>query len=358
MSGQKILFIDRDGTLIAEPDDFQIDRFEKFRLQPGCIAALQKLREAGWTFVMVSNQDGLGTESFPLKDFEGPQNLLLQILESQGISFQEILICPHKPEDQCECRKPKIGLVKAYLEFGRIDSENSFVIGDRPTDAELAKNMGLKAFLYNEKTLGWDEIARKILLMKRARRALVERVTKETKIRVEVDLDDFGSSDIHTGIGFFDHMLDQIATHAGIRLKILADGDLRVDDHHTIEDVGLVLGEALKKALGDKRGIGRFGFVLPMDECLAQCALDLSNRPYLVYSAQFKYQKVGDMSTEMIEHFFRSLSQTLGCTLHLKTEGANDHHRAESLFKVFARALREAIAVKGNTLASSKGVLQ
>ena len=358
MSGQKILFIDRDGTLIAEPDDFQIDRFEKFRLQPGCIAALQKLRDAGWTFVMVSNQDGLGTESFPLKDFEGPQNLLLQILESQGISFQEILICPHKPEDQCECRKPKIGLVKEYLESGRIDSENSFVIGDRPTDVELAENMGLKAFLYNEKTLGWDEIARKILLMKRARRALVERVTKETKIRVEVDLDDFGSSDIHTGIGFFDHMLDQIATHAGIRLKILADGDLQVDDHHTIEDVGLVLGEALKKALGDKRGIGRFGFVLPMDECLAQCALDLSNRPYLVYSAQFKYQKVGDMSTEMIEHFFRSLSQTLGCTLHLKAEGANDHHRAESLFKVFARALREAIAVKGNTLASSKGVLQ
>ncbi len=358
MSGQKILFIDRDGTLIAEPDDFQIDRFEKFRLQPGCIAALQKLRDAGWTFVMVSNQDGLGTESFPLKDFEGPQNLLLQILESQGISFQEILICPHKPEDQCECRKPKIGLVKAYLESGRIDSENSFVIGDRPTDVELAENMGLKAFLYNEKTLGWDEIARKILLMKRARRALVERVTKETKIRVEVDLDDCGSSDIHTGIGFFDHMLDQIATHAGIHLKILADGDLQVDDHHTIEDVGLVLGEALKKALGDKRGIGRFGFVLPMDECLAQCALDLSNRPYLVYSAQFKYQKVGDMSTEMIEHFFRSLSQTLGCTLHLKAEGANDHHRAESLFKVFARALREAIAVKGNTLASSKGVLQ
>ena len=358
MSGQKILFIDRDGTLIAEPDDFQIDRFEKFRLQPGCIAALQKLRDAGWIFVMVSNQDGLGTESFPLKDFEGPQNLLLQILESQGISFQEILICPHKPEDQCECRKPKTGLVKAYLESGRIDSENSFVIGDRPTDVELAENMGLKAFLYNEKTLGWDEIARKILLMKRARRALVERVTKETKIRVEVDLDDCGSSDIHTGIGFFDHMLDQIATHAGIHLKILADGDLQVDDHHTIEDVGLVLGEALKKALGDKRGIGRFGFVLPMDECLAQCALDLSNRPYLVYSAQFKYQKVGDMSTEMIEHFFRSLSQTLGCTLHLKAEGANDHHRAESLFKVFARALREAIAVKGNTLASSKGVLQ
>lgn len=357
MSQSKFLFIDRDGTLIAEPEDFQVDRFEKFVLEPDCIAALQKLRDAGWEFIMVSNQDGLGTESFPKKDFEGPQNLLLQILNSQGIYFRDILICPHKPEDQCECRKPKVGLVKKYLESGEMDYERSFVIGDRLSDVELAVNMGLKAFLYSRDNWNWTSIAEKILSFG-LRRAQIERKTKETDIRIFVDLDHSMESEISTGIGFFDHMLEQIATHAGITLKISVKGDLQVDDHHTIEDVGLVLGEALKQALGDKRGIARFGFMLPMDECLAQCALDLSNRPYLVYSATFKYQKVGDMSTEMIEHFFRSLSQTLGCTLHIKTTGDNDHHRAESLFKVFARALREAIKIEGNALPSSKGVLQ
>ena len=331
MSQSKFLFIDRDGTLIAEPEDFQVDRFEKFVLEPDCIAALQKLRDAGWEFIMVSNQDGLGTESFPKKDFEGPQNLLLQIL--------------------------KVGLVKKYLESGEMDYERSFVIGDRLSDVELAVNMGLKAFLYSRDNWNWTSIAEKILSFG-LRRAQIERKTKETDIRIFVDLDHSMESEISTGIGFFDHMLEQIATHAGITLKISVKGDLQVDDHHTIEDVGLVLGEALKQALGDKRGIARFGFMLPMDECLAQCALDLSNRPYLVYSATFKYQKVGDMSTEMIEHFFRSLSQTLGCTLHLKTTGDNDHHRAESLFKVFARALREAIKIEGNALPSSKGVLQ
>lgn len=358
MKPMKILFIDRDGTLIAEPDDFQVDSFEKFRLEPDCIAALQRLRDAGWEFVMVSNQDGLGSDSFPFKNFEGPQNLLLQILQSQGICFQQVLICPHKPQDNCECRKPKIGLVKPYLYSGCLDKEKSFVIGDRLTDVELGRNMGLRAFLYDKETMGWAKIAQEILALSRARHSLVERNTKETQIRVFVDLDDFFPSEINTGIGFFDHMLNQIATHAGIGLKIQAKGDLQVDDHHTIEDVGLVLGEALKKALGDKRGIGRFGFVLPMDECLAQCALDLSNRPYLVFDAQFKYQKVGDMSTEMVEHFFRSLSQTLGCTLHLKTTGDNDHHRVESLFKVFARALRQALEIKGNEVVSSKGVLE
>ena len=358
MNALKILFIDRDGTLIEEPDDFQIDSYEKFRLMPDCIAALQKLRDAGWEFVMVSNQDGLGSDSFPFKNFEGPQNLLLQILKSQGISFREILVCPHRPEDGCDCRKPKTGLVKAYLEPGCLDKNLSFVIGDRTSDVKLAKNMGLRSFLYDKDEMGWTTIARKLLALKRARRSLVERNTKETRISVLVDLDDDFPCEIDTGIGFFNHMLEQIATHAAIGLKIQAQGDLQVDDHHTIEDVGLALGEALRKALGDKRGIARFGFMLPMDECLAQCALDLSNRPYLVFSAQFKYQKVGDMSTEMVEHFFRSLSQTLGCTLHLKTTGENDHHRAESLFKVFARALRQAVEVNGTALASSKGVLE
>ena len=358
MQGRKILFIDRDGTLIAEPEDFQIDRFEKFGLEPDCITALQQLRDAGWEFVMVSNQDGLGTESFPLADFEGPQKLLLQILSSQGITFKEVLICPHRPEDNCECRKPKVGLVRAYLQPGVLDTQCSFVIGDRETDEQLAANMGIGAFRYARGSMGWKTIAQKIIGLKKSRCATVQRDTKETKIRISVNLDDNSQKKISTGIGFFDHMLDQIATHAAIGLTVIAQGDLQVDDHHTIEDVGLALGEALKEALGDKRGIGRFGFVLPMDECLAQCALDLSNRPYLVYEAQFKYQKVGDMSTEMIEHFFRSLSQTLGCTLHLKTVGQNDHHRAESLFKAFARTLRQAIRVQGNELPSSKGVLQ
>ncbi len=358
MTGKAVLFIDRDGTLIAEPDDEQVDRFEKFQLEPDCIPALLALKKAGWRFVMVSNQDGLGTESFPMKDFEGPQKLLLQILASQGIRFDEVLICPHRADNHCECRKPKTGLVKSYLAAGVLNSELSFVIGDRDSDVELATNMGLRAFRYDRENQGWSTIAQKLLAIKKpARKAHVERKTAETDVTVDVDLDREGEVDISTGIGFFDHMLSQIATHGGFSMKVAAHGDLYVDDHHTVEDVGLALGEALKIALGDKRGIARFGFMLPMDECLARCALDLSSRPFLIYNAQFKYQKVGDLSTEMIEHFFRSLAMSLGCTLHLRTQGENDHHRAESLFKVFARALRQAIRVESDELPSSKGVL-
>ena len=358
MTGRAILFIDRDGTLIAEPADCQVDRFEKFELEPDCIVALLKLKKAGWRFVMVSNQDGLGTEDFPMKDFEGPQRLLLQIMASQGITFEEVLICPHRPQDHCGCRKPQTGLVEAYLNDGVLDYGLSFVIGDRATDEEFAANMGLKAFRYDRQTQGWQAIAEKLLAIKKpARIAHVERKTRETTVIVDVDLDREAEADISTGIGFFDHMLTQIAIHGGISLKIAAHGDLYIDDHHTVEDVGLALGEALKIALGDKRGIARFGFMLPMDECLARCALDLSSRPFLIYNAQFKYQKVGDLSTEMIEHFFRSLAMSLGCTLHLRTQGENDHHRAESLFKVFGRALRQAIRVKSDVLPSSKGAL-
>lgn len=358
MTGKAVLFIDRDGTLIAEPDDEQVDRFEKFQLEPDCIPALLALKKAGWRFVMVSNQDGLGTESFPMKDFEGPQKLLLQILASQGIRFDEVLICPHRADDHCECRKPKTGLVKSYLAAGVLNSELSFVIGDRDSDVELATNMGLRAFRYDRENQGWSTIAQKLLAIKKpARKAHVERKTAETDVTVDVNLDREGEVDISTGIGFFDHMLSQIATHGGISLKVIAHGDLYIDDHHTVEDVGLALGEALKIALGDKRGIARFGFMLPMDECLARCALDLSSRPFLIYNAQFKYQKVGDLSTDMIEHFFRSLAMSLGCTLHLRAQGENDHHRAESLFKAFARALRQAIRVESEVLPSSKGVL-
>ncbi|UCB30560.1 bifunctional histidinol-phosphatase/imidazoleglycerol-phosphate dehydratase HisB [Duffyella gerundensis] len=353
---QKTLFIDRDGTIISEPpENFQVDRMDKLAFEPDAIPALLKLQKAGYQLVMITNQDGLGTSSFPQADFDGPHNLMMQILTSQGITFSDVLICPHKPEDHCDCRKPKVKMVEAWLTDGALDKVNSYVIGDRATDIELAENMGIQGLRYGNENLDWNAIAAQ--LTKRDRHALVERNTKETQIKVEVWLDREGGSRFNTGVGFFDHMLDQIATHGGFRMNIEVKGDLYIDDHHTVEDTGLALGEALLKALGDKRGIGRFGFVLPMDECLARCALDISGRPHLEYKAEFTYQRVGDLSTEMVEHFFRSLSYTMASTLHLKTKGKNDHHRVESLFKAFGRTLRQAIRVEGNTLPSSKGVL-
>lgn len=462
---KKYLFIDRDGTLVYEPEDYQVDALDKIRFLPRVVPALLQLQGMGFTLVMVSNQDGLGTASFPLETFTPAHEFILNTLESQGLNFEQVLICPHKPEDHCECRKPALGLVQAYLNDNSWDREHSYFIGDRDTDLQMAQNMGITGLRVGDhpdddadadnggalmgdssissldspfaavKPLTWDEIAAQITIDLAAahvltpseealadavarvatgegdatdaataaaasavaaavcphRKAAVKRNTRETQIALSVDLDEAGHSSIHTGIGFFDHMLDQIATHGGFSLNVLVKGDLEVDGHHTIEDTGIALGTALREALGDKRGIGRFGFVLPMDEVMAQVfaapdtdlcelsiegspsgipadneadksitvALDISGRPHtrIDFHADFTREDINGFETQMVSHFFESLAVAMGLTLHMTVTTGNAHHQVEALFKAFGRALRPAIKVSGTELPSSKGTL-
>jgi len=356
MSVKKILFIDRDGCLIEEPEDEQIDRFEKLRLMPGVIPALLQLKAAGYRFVMVSNQDGLGTESFPLEDFQGPHDLLLKILDSQGLNFYEVLIDPTRPEDNAPTRKPGVGMVLDYLNDAALDRVQSAVIGDRETDLQLAANMGLRGFRVGPDGEPWSAIAQQLLATPRTAR--VERGTNETRIEVQVNLDATGPVTISTGIGFFDHMLEQIAAHGGFSLALNCAGDLHVDEHHTVEDCALALGEALHRALGDRAGIGRYGFTLPMDESLARVAVDLSGRPAFVLNGEFPRESVGGLHTEMVSHFFASLAQSLKCALHIDLSGENTHHMVEACFKGVGRALRPALSRgAGGGIPSTKGSL-
>jgi len=351
---KKIIFVDRDGTLIDEPEDKQVDSLHKVKLKKNVVPALLMLIEAGYVLVMVSNQDGMGTRSFEKDDFDGPQNWLMNIFQTQGVYFENILICPHFASDYCQCRKPNLGLVMDYMRGGKMDFEKSYVIGDRETDIQLAKNMGINAIFYNDEK-DWLDIARALVTF--PRRVALQRVTSETQIAVAVDLDQCRTTEVSTGLGFFDHMLEQLAKHGGFGLVLKVKGDLIIDEHHTIEDTALALGEALRRALGDKLGISRYGFLLPMDESLATIAIDLSGRSFCVFEGKFEREKVGELPTELISHFFRSLSESLGAAIHIKVIGENAHHMIESIFKGVGRTLRQAIYKQGYDLPSTKGVL-
>ena len=377
-AGKRALFIDRDGTLVEEPPvDFQLDSLEKLAFVPKVMRALYFIRkQLDFEFVMVSNQDGLGTASFPEETFWPAHNLMLKTLAGEGITFDDILIDPSMPEEQSPHRKPRLGMLGRYL-TGEYDLANSYVIGDRLTDMELAYNLGAKGIWLHpydeeaEQALAayavplqpvfisddWDRISE--FLFAGERRAEVRRTTKETDILVDWNLDGTGKTDIHTGLGFFDHMLEQIGKHSGTDLTIRVKGDLEVDEHHTIEDTALALGEALGKALGDKRGIERYGYCLPMDDCLCRVALDFGGRPWLVWEAEFHREKVGDMPTEMFLHFFKSLSDAARMNLNIHAEGTNEHHKIEGIFKALARSIKMAIRrdIYRYELPSPKGAL-
>ena len=361
MSLTRILFLDRDGTLVGEPPDEQVDSLDKIELMDGVIPALLRLTADGFRLVMVSNQDGLGSESYPQESFDTVQSFILRLFASQGIRFDEVLICPHTAAMACTCRKPAVGLLTSYLRSTSWDRTRSFVIGDRDSDLKLAENLGIRGFKVarsiEKDAASWRAIAGSILT--EPRRAQVHRKTRETAITVELDLDHPDPVMVQTGIAFFDHMLEQLALHSGISMQITALGDLHVDEHHLIEDTALAIGEALTLALSDKYNIGRYGFVLPMDEALAQVALDLCGRTYFSFNGVFVRERVGDMPTEMIPHFFASLAAALKMNLHISVTGDNCHHKSEAIFKAVARSLRQATHRESSVigLPSTKGIL-
>lgn len=362
---QKILFIDRDGTLVIEPPvDYQLDSLEKLEFYPGVFQWLSRIaRELDFELVMVTNQDGLGTGSFPENTFWGTHHKIIQAFKNENIEFSEVLIDRSFPEENAPTRKPRTGLLTKYL-HGNYDLEHSYVIGDRITDIELAKNLGSKSIFLSEEnntnatliTKNWEDIYSYLKTI--PRQATVTRKTNETDIIIEVNLDGSGKSNISTGLGFFDHMLEQISKHGNIDLKVNVTGDLEIDEHHTIEDVAITLGEAFLEVLGSKKAIERYGFLLPMDDCLSQVAIDFGGRPWLVWNTEFKREKIGDMPTEMFMHFFKSFSDASKCNLNVKAEGDNEHHKIESIFKAFAKAIKMAVSKTDNfSIPSTKGSL-
>lgn len=371
---RRILFIDRDGTLIVEPSDtFQIDGLEQLDFQPGVIRNLYFIRKRlDFEFVMVTNQDGLGTPANPRENFELIQSKMLDVFEREGVSFDKIFIDSSFPEDNLPTRKPGTAMLTEFFSYD-YDLSGSFVIGDRLTDVELAKNLGCKAILYNSESLldekptlkpvcvlattDWDEIAE--FLFAKERRVVINRKTRETSVYIDLNIDGTGKVNVSTGLHFFDHMLEQIGKHSGMDLIIKVKGDLEVDEHHTIEDTGIALGEALLEALGNKRGMERYGFYLPMDESIAAIALDFGGRPWLIWDVDFKRERVGDVPTEMFMHFFKSLSDAAKMNLHIRAEGQNDHHLAEGIFKGFARSIKMAVKrdIFNFELPTTKGVL-
>ena len=358
MKKERLLFIDRDGTIIEEPEDEQIDSFAKLKFTRGVFGSMAFIRQhLDFKFVMVSNQDGLGTDSFPEDTFWPVHNFILQTLESEGVTFDDIKIDRHFPEDNSPMRKPGTGMLTEYMDTEKYDLANSYVIGDRETDAQLAENLGCKALILGRDGMTWEKITE--ILFAGERKGEVRRTTKETDIDIRLNIDGTGKCDISTGLGFFDHMLEQIGKHGMMDLYIHTRGDLHVDEHHTIEDTALALGECLLKALGDKRGIERYGYSLPMDDCLCQVALDFGGRPWLVWDADFHREKIGEMPTEMFLHFFKSLSDAAKMNLNIKAEGHNEHHKIEGIFKALARALKMAVKrdIHHYELPSTKGML-
>jgi imidazoleglycerol-phosphate dehydratase/histidinol-phosphatase len=370
---KKVLFIDRDGTLIIEPPDEQIDSLEKLEYYPGVFTWLGKIaRESDYELVIVTNQDGLGTNRYPEETFWPAHKKMITTFQNEGIVFSQTFIDRSLSSENLPTRKPGTAMLTGFLN-GNYDLRNSYVIGDRVTDIQLAKNLGSKGILINDGSLrhklnelaiaeycslvtnSWEEIYKLVCSTPRA--AKVQRKTKETDIIVEVNLDGTGKSTINTGLGFFDHMLDQLSKHGNIDLRVEVKGDLHIDEHHTIEDTALALGETFLKALGDKRGIERYGFCLPMDDCLAQVALDFGGRPWLVWEAEFKREKIGEMPTEMFHHFFKSFTDSSKCNLNVKAEGTNEHHKIEAIFKAFAKAVKMSVKKEGNQLPTTKGVL-